>query len=100
MWQLPSQINSILMSYVIRTVNGKIIVLDGGQSPETPYLKSFLDRFGGNVEAWFISHPHDDHCNALKEILLDPGDIKIKKIYASLPDEEWVRQVRAGWRAE
>lgn len=30
LWQLPSQINTIGNSYVIRTDNGKVIVMDGG----------------------------------------------------------------------
>jgi beta-lactamase superfamily II metal-dependent hydrolase len=92
LWQLPSQIDTIGMSYVIRTTGGKIIVVDGGIASESSYLKAFLERLGNNVEAWFISHPHDDHIDALKGILLNPGNIKIKKIYASLPDAAWVVQ--------
>ena len=34
LWQLESQINTIGNSYVIRTVNGKVIVMDGGQDKD------------------------------------------------------------------
>jgi beta-lactamase superfamily II metal-dependent hydrolase len=92
LWQLPSQTDTIGMSYVIRTIGGKIIVVDGGVASDASYLKTFLERLGNNVEAWFISHAHEDHFDALKEILLNPGKIKIKNIYASLSDEAWVGQ--------
>ncbi|MFR3489576.1 MAG: hypothetical protein ACLTTP_10380 [Alistipes ihumii] len=35
------------------------------------------------MEAWFVSHPHNDHMGALTEILKKPGDLKIRKIYHS-----------------
>ena len=39
LWQLPSQVNTIGNSYVIRTSHGKIIVMDGGGEQEKDYLK-------------------------------------------------------------
>ena len=42
LWQLPSQINTIGNSYVFRTPNGKVVVMDGGVAEETPYLRGFL----------------------------------------------------------
>jgi len=79
-WQLPSQINTIGNSYVFRTVNGKIAVMDGGVSDEAPYLRGFLAALGNKVDIWFISHPHPDHIGALFEILKNPADLKIEKI--------------------
>ncbi len=83
LWQLPSQVNTIGNSYVIQTVNGKVIVMDGGSEEETDYLRGFISALGAEVEAWFISHPHDDHFWALLNILKEPGDIKINNIYHS-----------------
>lgn len=88
LWQLPSQVNTIGNSYVFRMNNGKVVVMDGGVKEEAPYLRGFIAALGNEVEAWFISHPHDDHMGALNEILKDPRDIKIKTIYHSeLPEE-------------
>ncbi len=70
LWQLPSQINTIGNSYVFRTVDGKIAVMDGGVSAEAPYLRGFLAALGNKVDIWFISHPHPDHIGALLEILI------------------------------
>jgi beta-lactamase superfamily II metal-dependent hydrolase len=83
MWQIPSHKNTIGNSYVFRTNKGKVVVMDGGYKEEANFLRGFLAMLGGEVEAWFISHPHDDHMEALNEILKDPQDIKIKAIYHS-----------------
>lgn len=86
LWQLESQINTIGNSYVIRTVNGKVIVMDGGHDKD--YLRGFIDALGGEVEAWIISHPHDDHMTALSKMLEDLNGLKISKVYHSrFPDE-------------
>jgi glyoxylase-like metal-dependent hydrolase (beta-lactamase superfamily II) len=81
LWQLPSQIDNIGNSYVILTRNGKVVVMEGGLKEETSYLRGFLAALGNEVEAWFVSHPHTDHIGALTEILLEPKDVVIKKVY-------------------
>lgn len=90
LWQLPNQTHSQIMSYVLRTVGGKVIVLDGGTTGDAAYLKGFLAAVGNDVEAWIITHAHDDHFGALSQ-LLDQGDApRIQAIYGSLPTQEWV----------
>lgn len=87
MWQLPSQIDGIGNSYVIRTVNGKLIVMDGGFDAEKDYLRGFIDALGGKVDAWIISHPHDDHITAIVALLDNLNGLKIEKVYHSrFPD--------------
>lgn len=87
LWQLPSQIDSIGNSYVVQTANGKVIVMDGGFEAEKDYLRGFIDALGGKVDAWIISHPHDDHITAIIALLEDPKGLKIDKIYHSrFPD--------------
>lgn len=71
------------MSYLIVTSNNKVIVVDGGWEGDAPYLKSLINGFGGHVDAWFISHPHQDHVEALSEILAAPEGITIGTIYHS-----------------
>lgn len=88
LWQLESQVNTIGNSYVIQTANGKVIVMDGGDKAETDYLRGFIDALGSKVDAWIISHPHDDHIWALLNILKEPKGIKIDKIYYSRVTEE------------
>ena len=91
LWQLPSRTNTICNSYVIRTANGKLIVMDGGYESERDYLCGFIDALGcGKVDAWFISHPHDDHMTVLTSVLERPDGIVIDKIYHSRFTEELI----------
>lgn len=91
LWQLPGQTRSQMMSYVIRTPKGRVIVIDGGMPGDAPYLRQFLKGLGGKVEAWFLTHPHLDHVDAFIDIIRKPDGIEIGRIYASLPTEEWMK---------
>ena len=93
LWQLPEQTYSQMMSYVIRTQDGKVIVIDGGMPGDAPYLRGFLGALGNHVDAWFITHPHDDHIGAITEILNKPNGLKTGVIYASMPAGAWVKDV-------
>ncbi len=83
LWQLPSQINTIGNSYVIRTDNNKVIVMDGGVKEEENYLRGFLAALGNVVDCWFVTHPHPDHIGALTQILENPKGITIREICQS-----------------
>jgi beta-lactamase superfamily II metal-dependent hydrolase len=93
LWQLPNQTPTQMMSYVLRTTNGRIIVIDGGNAGDGPYLADFLNVLGNMVDAWIITHAHSDHFNALREILKQPGELEIKALYGSLPSQAWVNKV-------
>jgi len=92
LWQLPPQTHTQMMSYVMRTAGGKVIVIDGGMSGDAPYLRGFLGALGNRVQAWFITHPHPDHVDALTAILHDPGRLQISTIYGSMPTESWIAE--------
>ena len=88
-WQLPAQTHSQMMSYVIGAPDGRVMVIDGGMAGDAPYLRRFLKEMGGHVDAWFLTHMHDDHLGALEQILKSPDGLQIDKFYGSLPDVEW-----------
>ena len=101
LWQLPSQTSgptpTQMLSYVIETADSnKVIVIDGGNPVDGPYLKDFLAARGNHVDSWFITHPHVDHVSALTWILGNQGDLVIDNIYASLPSVEWVQTYEPG----
>lgn len=83
LWQLPSQVNTVGNSYVMLTDKGRVVVIDGGSHPEELYLRGFLAALGNEVEAWFVSHPHEDHVGALTAILKNPDGLKINNLYES-----------------
>jgi beta-lactamase superfamily II metal-dependent hydrolase len=90
LWQLPSRTPSQNMSYVMQSVHGSIIVIDGGNKGDAEYLRGFLAPLGNRVAGWFVSHPHPDHVDALTELLNKPGLLRIEHIYGSIPEEAWV----------
>lgn len=94
LWMLGSATGAQNLSIVIKSPNGKIIVVDGGWEADADKLSSLILQQGGKVDAWLITHPHEDHVGALCAILNDTGrKIKIDKIYCSLARPDWYRQV-------
>ncbi len=77
------------MSYIIRTRNGKIIVIDGGYSTDNldanyliSQLKSITGKDVPNVDAWFFTHDHGDHVGCFKAIAARmPGSLTVSAVY-------------------
>ena len=100
LYQLVPEKNSLMQSYVIKTANGKLIVIDGGIDGEgrdrAPYMPSALRAILGldegeffEVEAWFLSHAHKDHMYELSKMLRDysaESNYKINNIYFDFPE--------------
>ena len=94
LWMLGSATGAQNLSIVIRSPHGKLIVIDGGWEADADKLSSLIVQQGGEVSAWLITHPHEDHVGALCAILKDASrKIKIDKIYCSLATPDWYRQV-------
>jgi L-ascorbate metabolism protein UlaG (beta-lactamase superfamily) len=86
--QLSSVTDTIGNSYLLKTAGGKVIMMDGGYASELPKLRKYLAEAGNHVDLWFISHPHEDHMEALATILQDPQGVTIDKvIYSRVQDE-------------
>ena len=90
LWQLPERTPTQMMSYVIRTLNDSLIVIDGGNTGDASYLRAFIQERGGVVDTWIISHPHSDHTDALTALLSEPECPAIGRIVASLPEPAWI----------
>ena len=99
LYQLAPESNSLMESYVIKTSNGKLIVIDGGigdGTASTTYMPAALRAIMGvgegeyfEVEAWFLSHAHKDHITELSKMLEDyseESNYKIKNIYFDFPE--------------
>ena len=94
LWMLGSTTGAQNLSIVIKSSHGKLIVVDGGWEADADKLSSLILQRGGKVDAWLITHPHEDHVGALCAILNDSSrKIKIDKIYCSLATPDWYRQV-------
>lgn len=94
LWMLGSATGAQNLSIVIKSPHGKLIVIDGGWEADADKLLSLILQQGGKVDAWLITHPHEDHVGALCAILNNTRrKIKIDKIYCSLATPDWYRQV-------
>lgn len=91
---------SQMMAYVIKSKQGKLIVVDGGLAEDAQHLKEVILANGGTVSAWLVTHPHSDHIEALTTILNEENsNIKIEGIYYNLFDINWYKRNEA-YRAD
>lgn len=88
---LAGRTNTQILSFVITTKNGGVIIVDGGLKEDASYLAEKITEKGGKVDAWLLTHAHKDHTGALAEILKNDkyADIQIEKVYSSFPDISW-----------
>ena len=88
---LKSVTDTIGDSFIITTEDGKVIVIDGGQRSETGYFIEYLKAVTGqckpHIDAWFLSHPHDDHCEVFLEVVENHScEVSFDKVYANFPE--------------
>ncbi len=104
-YQLAPEDQSLLMSYVIRTPQNRIVVIDGGiagHGKDKPaYMPAAIRSVLGlsqndyfEVEAWFLSHGHNDHIGELAKMLESynaDSNYRINNFYFNFPDfgVEW-----------
>ena len=91
---LKSVTNTIGDSFIITTDDGKVIVVDGGARTETDYFIEYLKAVTGrkkpHIDAWFLSHPHDDHCEVFNEIVGNrPNVLSFDKVYANFAEASY-----------
>lgn len=89
--QLKANSDKQMMGYIIHTGNDKTIVIDGGTEEDAQNLIEWINKQGGKVDAWYITHPHIDHMGAFIKIV-EETEIPIEKIYVTLNDLDWYRQ--------
>ncbi len=84
--------------YILENNNdGTLIVIDGGTAQNARKVRNEIRKSGGKVDAWFITHFHDDHVEAFNEIYADPGNIEIKKVYTPAIDRDMYMQLLREW---
>ena len=102
---LKSVTDTICDSFIITTDDGKVIVIDGGHRTETDYFIEYLKAVTGDkkphIDAWFLSHAHDDHCEVFLEVVENRGsELTFDRVYANFPEasfydgsDEWAVMV-------
>ena len=88
------------MFYTIDDQAGHFYIIDGGQTDQVDQVIEQIRLYGGVVDGWILTHPHDDHIGAFNEIYDKYKDeVEIKKIYAIDLDSEYYHEVANEWDA-
>lgn len=106
LWQVAVT-NALTMSYVIKTKNNKIIVIDGGGDSATvptkeinELLKVLKEATGEQVptiDAWILTHCHSDHVNVFSHLINNTsGKVNVGKVYYHFPSDEYL--YKAGFK--
>lgn len=75
----PRDINSSF--YTIYNPKKGLIVVDGGWTEDEDYVRSIIMSLGGQVNAWILTHPHQDHVGAFNSIYADLQNITLERVY-------------------
>lgn len=82
------------MGYIIKTADGKIIAIDGGNTVDAQGFYNLLKEYSGSetvtVDYWILTHPHGDHVNALVAITSNTelrDKIEIKNLVFHFPTD-------------
>lgn len=74
--------NDINLSfYTIYNASKGLIVVDGGWTGDASYVREVINDLGGHVDAWILTHPHQDHIGAFNVLYKELEGITIDKIY-------------------
>lgn len=95
LWQLPNKTRTQMMSYILKTSNGKVIVIDGGMKGDADYLYQMIGEVGGgkyHVDLWLLTHIHCDHAFALANLLERNVSLKIDRACYDFPTLDWIQQ--------
>lgn len=75
----PRDINASF--YTIYNQEEGLIVIDGGWTEDAAYVREIINSFGVPVEAWILTHPHQDHIGAFNALYPDLDEITVNSIY-------------------
>jgi phosphoribosyl 1,2-cyclic phosphodiesterase len=84
--ELPAwHVDDLLNSFIITSASGKVVLIDGGHRFNAGHLLKKLKEITGmekpKVDAWFLTHIHEDHIDAFIEIIEKHSDeIEIEQV--------------------
>ena len=95
--QLANRAGAQMMSYLLETPEGRLVMIDGGHpvKEDAEYLYDLLLQKGGKVDLWLMTHVHSDHYGALCWMLqnLPAFALDIAELRFSFPPEAWQKAV-------
>ena len=76
-----------MMGYVYVTKEGTVIAVDGGNKEDKDELNRIIQKHGGVVHHWLITHYHSDHIGAIIELFKEKA-VKVENIYFDFPSSD------------
>lgn len=97
MFQIAHQSHTQMMSYLIVSDNGELVVIDGGTKADSEYLLNLMKKISGsekpNIKAWFLTHAHSDHIDAFIDFHSNHSDaFVLNKVYHHFPRPEFIME--------
>lgn len=94
LYQIHSATPIQMMSYVVKTQDGSLVVIDGGNKGDAESLLSFLYEVSGGktpvVRTWFLTHNHIDHVDAFSRIMLEfPDKVIVERVVCKMIDHSF-----------
>ncbi|MBR4707300.1 MAG: hypothetical protein IKP29_04515 [Pseudobutyrivibrio sp.] len=84
--------------YTVENIaDGTFIVIDGGDAQNEQQVRDVIMDHGGVVDAWIITHYHQDHVDAFNAIYPNPKGIDIKQVYVTPLDADVFYSVAQEW---
>ena len=89
-----TETSEFMMSFVVETEGGSLIVIDGGREEDMPLLKEYTR--GRHIALWILTHPHSDHIAGLVSEMKKNGgaDFDIGRICYHFPDYAAMKAVK------
>ncbi|MBQ7726395.1 MAG: MBL fold metallo-hydrolase [Clostridia bacterium] len=94
LFQFANRAGGQMMTYLIVTPDGKLVMIDSGHAEEEDalYMLEAIKQHGGVVEHWFFTHAHNDHFGGF--LWLAEHDrlqgITVKNLHFSFPTLSWL----------
>lgn len=90
-----------MMSFVITTEDGKVIVIDGGYDEDAAKLLAHLQEITSSenphIDAWFLTHAHDDHISAFSVFYeAYAGKFSCDAVYYTFPSVPYFERYEKG----
>ena len=81
---------------LMNTASGEVILIDSGNPANAEQVRGVIRKAGGHVDAWILTHYHEDHIGAFNEIYEQYKD-QIGQIYVTPMDRDLYMENAHSW---
>lgn len=78
----PMNVDVQGMCYAIEDQEGHFVLVDGGWDDCSWQVLQLIASHGSHVDAWILTHPHQDHISAFLNLYEHEYDFTVDRIYA------------------